>query len=44
MTKAQEAQKERDYKKRIIERVDKIENVWILNQVLQFIQNMTRED
>lgn len=32
------------YKEKIIEMVEKIESVWILNQIMQFIQNMTKED
>lgn len=33
-----------NYMKEIIEMIEKIENIWILNQILQFIQNMTKED
>lgn len=33
-----------DDKKLIIEMVNKIENVWILNQILQFIQNMVKDE
>lgn len=33
-----------NYKRLIIEMVEKIEDVWILDQILQFIQNMTKED
>lgn len=33
-----------DYKQKIIELVEKIENLWILEQILQFILNMTKED
>lgn len=29
--------------RQIIELVEKIENTWILDQILQFIQNMTKE-
>lgn len=32
------------YKKKIIDMVEKIENTWILEQILQFILNMTKED
>ena len=32
------------YKDKIIELVDKIENLWVLEQILQFILNMTKED
>lgn len=32
------------YKDKIIELVEKIENLWILEQILQFILNMTKED
>lgn len=32
------------YMKEIVEMMEKIENIWILNQILQFIQNMTKED
>lgn len=33
-----------DDKKLIIEMVNEIENVWILNQILQFIQNMVKDE
>lgn len=33
-----------DYKQKIIEMVEEIENLWILEQTLQFIQNMTKEE
>jgi len=33
-----------NYKEKIIELVKKIENSWILEQILQFIINMTKED
>lgn len=32
-----------DYKRLIIEMVETIENIWILDQILQFIQNMTKD-
>lgn len=32
------------YKQKITELVVKIENPWILEQILQFILNMTKED
>lgn len=32
------------YRGGIIEMVGKIESIWILEQILQFIQNMTKED
>lgn len=32
------------YKDKIIELVEKIENPWIIEQILQFILNMTKED
>lgn len=32
------------YKQKITELVEKIENPWILEQILQFILNMTKED
>lgn len=32
------------YKVKIHEMVEKIENVWILNQIMEFIHNMTKED
>lgn len=33
-----------NYKEEIIKMVKKIENLWILEQILQFIVNMTKED
>lgn len=33
-----------DDKEKIIDMVEKIENLWILKQILQFIKNMTKED
>lgn len=39
----EENQKE-NIRKKIIELVEKIENPWILEQILQFILNMTKED
>ncbi|MFQ9516728.1 MAG: hypothetical protein ACLRZ9_13015 [Eubacterium sp.] len=33
-----------DYKQKIIEMVEEIENLWILEQTLQFIHNMTKEE
>lgn len=33
-----------DYKRKIIEMVGEIKNKWVLAQILQFIQNMTKED
>lgn len=32
------------YREEIFEMVGKIESIWILEQILQFIQNMTKED
>lgn len=32
------------YRRRIIEMVGEIESIWILEQILQFVQNMTKED
>lgn len=31
------------YKEKIIEMVSKIENTWILEQILSFVKNMTKE-
>lgn len=33
---------EEDYKSKIIELVQKIDDVWILNQILKFIKNITK--
>lgn len=33
---------EEDYKNKIIELVQKIDDVWILNQILKFIKNITK--
>lgn len=33
-----------DYKQKIIEMVEETENLWILEQILQFIHNMTKEE
>lgn len=35
---------QKDYKDQIIGMVVKIDNLWILKQILQFIVNMTKED
>lgn len=35
---------QQDHKDKIIRMVVKIENPWILKQILQFIVNMTKED
>lgn len=32
------------YKEKIVEMMEKIENLWILNQILQFILNIAKED
>lgn len=32
------------YRQKIIEMVGKIESLWILEQILRFIKNMTKED
>ncbi len=32
------------YKEKIVEMMERIENLWILNQILQFILNITKED
>ncbi len=32
-----------DYKKKIIEMVKEIEDLWILEQIFKFITNMTKE-
>ena len=32
-----------DYKKEIVEMIQKIDSQWILEQILEFIENMTRE-
>lgn len=33
---------EEDYKNKIIELVQKIDDIWILNQILKFIKNITK--
>lgn len=33
---------EEDYQEKIIELVRKIKDVWILNQILKFIKNITK--
>lgn len=33
-----------DYKRQIIDMVGRIEDIWILEQVIKFIKNMTKED
>lgn len=34
----------KECKAKIIERVEAIDRIWILEQILLFIQNMTKED
>lgn len=31
-----------EYRRQIIEAVEKIESIWLLEQILEFIKNMTR--
>lgn len=34
----------KSYKQKIINMVEEIESLWVLEQILQFIQNMIKED
>lgn len=34
----------KNYRQKIINMVEKIESLWVLEQILQFIQNMIKED
>lgn len=34
----------KNYRQKIINMVEEIESLWVLEQILQFIQNMIKED